>query len=846
MFKRGGRSESTRRRALFILPIWTAFMIWMWSWWLQSGRAEFLPIFVPLTFAMLYEFVILPALFLYFILKAKEPGRRVAQKNLKVAMISPCIPAKESLEIIEAQLIAMKAVEYPHDSWILDEGGSKKVKKLAKKHGVLYFSRKGIKKYNQLDAPFKKKTKAGNVNAWLDRVKRRKYDYFVQLDIDHLPKPNYLNKTLGHFRDEKIGWVQAPSVYGNHQYWTARGSSEQELVLQGPLQMGFYGHDNIPFIIGSHTTYRMSAVMEMGGYQPTRAEDHLDTVTLAANGYRGVFLPEIIAVGDGPENLDTYLNQQYAWAYSMTQVLLHHTPRLIKGMKNKERLVFLFAQTWYPLWAFSYLIMFMAPVLSLLLNQDVANMTARDFFIHFVPTFAAGFAIWWAARPIMQPADIGLSWRGMLLHVVRWPVIIKAIFSASFGITKSYMITPKGKNKSLVPHMQTYRPFLYLGFISVFSIIFSMLAYSNPNILSQILYAASNAILMFTVCLVELKILYDDAPKKLHKTHKATYWLKPVAISATGMVLLLSSVVSAPIILAQTERNLTSNTNSIKQTKHYDQMNIEELINEIRNTYAVPSAELPTTGNYDPNKTIDDKGPILEHEFANWNDSEFLARRILEIKKSGNVPVITLEPREPGVDGTTLLKNITSGEYDAKLAVIRNILNASDSRTYIRFAHEMDLGNLYPWGAKNPQDYTAAFRYVESFMSRGIYGQNLIWIWSPAGNQGAEKYYPGDDVVDIVGVTVLYDKYWYQDAYVPFSELAGKRLWLKQLDKPLWIAEFGVGTSNAELQAKILKEGLSQYDDLGFDSILYLNIRDSNIIGPDYRLHKQNLDVAFP
>ena len=42
----------------------------------------------------------------------------------------------------------------------------------------------------------------------------------------------------------------------------------------------------------------------------------------------GVYVPEIIAVGDGPEDLGTYLGQQFAWAYSMIQILLRHTPRL--------------------------------------------------------------------------------------------------------------------------------------------------------------------------------------------------------------------------------------------------------------------------------------------------------------------------------------------------------------------------------------------------------------------------------------------------------------------------------------------------------------------------------------
>src|SRR5258706_1986594 len=87
--------------------------------------------------------------------------------------------------------------------------------------------------------------------------------------------------------------------------------------------MGFFGFCRTPFIIGSHCTYDMKAIKEIGGFQPTRAEDHLDTVFLAAQGHQGVFLPEVIAVGDGPENFETYIGQQFAWAFSLSQRPIH-------------------------------------------------------------------------------------------------------------------------------------------------------------------------------------------------------------------------------------------------------------------------------------------------------------------------------------------------------------------------------------------------------------------------------------------------------------------------------------------------------------------------------------------
>jgi cellulose synthase (UDP-forming) len=91
---------------------------------------------------------------------------------------------------------------------------------------------------------------------------------FVQLDIDHRPRTDYLDRVLGYFNDPNVAWVQAPSVCGNLDNWTARGLAEQDLIFQGPLQMGFYGATGTPLIIGSHTSYRTAAIREIGGSSP--------------------------------------------------------------------------------------------------------------------------------------------------------------------------------------------------------------------------------------------------------------------------------------------------------------------------------------------------------------------------------------------------------------------------------------------------------------------------------------------------------------------------------------------------------------------------------------------------
>jgi cellulose synthase (UDP-forming) len=838
MLRRGGRMMPSLRRALIILPLWTASVIWMWAWWLTAANERFMPLFIPLTMALFYEFVLLPSVFLYFVIKAKAPNKRIAKKGHKVAVISLCVPSTESMDIIESQLKAMSEIIYPHDSWILDEGNSDEIKLLAKKYGVRHFSRKGIRAYNMPIPPFQKKTKAGNVNAWINHVKRRKYDFFVQLDIDHIPKPNYLHKTLGYFRDSKVAWVQAPSVYKNLNNWIARGSAEQELVLQGPLQMGFYGHSNTPFIIGSHCTYRMSAIKEIGGFQPTRAEDHLDTVYLAHHGYSGVFLPEIIAEGDGPETLSTYLAQQFAWAYSMFQVLQMHTPKLIKAMPWRRRWQFLFAQTWYPLWTISYVIMFMTPVVALWLNRDIVSVEPFEMLIHFMPTFVGGFAIWWASRPLMQPKNLFISWRGMILHAVRWPIIFRAILTALFKIKKPYMITPKGKFAHVAPSLKTYKPFLFLGLISVMSIFLTLIIYRSTIPQAQVVFAVTNAIFMLTICSVDIGLRLRQTKPDMNIFKQ--YWLKPVGVTSMLFVAIILSVISSiytvnnPIATAQTT---VGNKNGLIEISY--EMSTDEIIEQIAKISSL-NYPTPTLGIYTDTLEIPvPKTPYIQHTFVDWRDDHYLAYALARTLQAGNTPLITIEPRGES-DGSVLLQEIASGAYDAQLNKLTNIIAAANSPVYIRFAHEMELAELYSWGDREPRLYIDAYKYVmKKFEDKN--SENVYTVWSPAGNKGAEVYYPGDEYVDIIGTTILYDEYWYGKYFVPrFNQIAQSRFWLKEFGKPIWVVEFGAGRANIKNQQIIIADALNNYESLGFESLVYLNLIDANIVGPDYRLDSLN------
>lgn len=826
------------QRALLVLPAWILSAVWMWTWWCAQAGTGQLTLYISLTAALFYEYTIIPGALLYFMLTAKLPMKRRAPNGKKVAVITPCVPAQESLDVIERQLKAMADITYPHDSWILDEGGNKDIHKLARKYGVRYFSRKGVAKYNQAVYPFKAKTKAGNINAWLDKTKRYGYEFFVQMDVDHVPIPAYLDKTLGHFRDPRVAWVQAPSVYGNMEFWTARGAAEQDMGMQGPIQMGLFGSTGTPVIIGSHTTFRTLAIRAVGGFQPTRAEDHLNTLALTTAGWHGVFVPEIIASGDGPETLNAYLSQQYAWARSMFQILQTYSWQYLRCMPVRQALQFLFLQTWYPLSTLTFFVLYFVPVVALLLNVSPMRVSAGQFLVRMVPFVVATILLIWAAKPTMQPVGLKLSWRGVILHLIRWPVIAGAILSAVLRLQKPYQITPKGKFLRSVPTLKLYRPFLVLGTISALAMTYGAMIYGGRQLSGQVFFAAYDVLIMLGICLADLNIRLRRGGLRVRALR--AYWLKP--ITAVGCLTLFASFAFVYSFVGPQTKSLVYALHPAsvhaRDIAHLPPQLLtnEELLKEIASPrYAFDKeAPTPTVGIYKPAGIVQTSGPYIRHSFMDWREDWKLRYELLTSERQGATPLITVEPKGDA-DGERLLNDIVAGSYDSRLLTLLTTMGLSPNPVYVRFAHEMDLPNVYPWEGQPPSLYVAAYRHVVD-LARAHNVNNIRWVWSPAGVPGAEDYYPGDDYVDVVGTTILYDSYWAGSYRPTFYSLQSVRAWLQDFGKPVWIAELCVGNEDPAFQAKLVARAVREFRADGYQALVYLDSRDANVEGPDYRL----------
>lgn len=553
---RSALSTGDRIAYAALTVLWLVVAVQFWAWWVRPDHRGSIGLFLAGSIPLAYLTVVLPSFYWFFVGRMRTPVYMAPHPGRRVALITLCVPSHETLDIIADQLQALTRVSYPHDSWILDEGASPEVEALAQQFGVRYFTRKGKPLWNQESPPYQARTKAGNVNAWLNHVEMEglEYEFFVQLDIDHQPVPDYLDRTLGYFDDPEVAWVQAPSVCSNLHSWTARGLAEQDLVLQGPLQMGFYGHTRTPFIIGSHSTYRTSAIRAIGGYQPTRAEDHLDTVVLASEGFTGVYVPEIIATGQGPADLGTYLGQQFAWAYSMVQIFLQHTPRLIRRYTPAQAFQFLMAQSWYLIWSLSLAILWGLPLVALLANRPIARVTLSEFLTYHLAVVLASTLMWWWSRRWFQPAGMGLTWRGILLEVARWPVVLWAVVNVLLRIKRPYMITPKGDRAGAkpAPGSRLYGPHIVLAWAGIAATGIFALAIRHEDAQGYLVLVLFNTVMVVALLITTLSLELRDL-KRMHGTLMSAMRLRRASIASITCTLLAFLVATAAVWAPLTE-----------------------------------------------------------------------------------------------------------------------------------------------------------------------------------------------------------------------------------------------------------------------------------------------------
>jgi cellulose synthase (UDP-forming) len=422
----------SRRKRLFQLLMLAAVASNLFYLWY---RVSFTINFNALAFSVIFllaEVHGIISLFLFFF-DLWGPKHQVESPSPKRACtVDVFIPTyNEDAELLHRTVLAARDMTYPHETYILDDGGREEVRALAERLGVHYISR-----------PEHVHAKAGNINYALERTRGELVAIF---DADHVPAPNFLERTLGYFNDDRMGFVQTPHVFYNtgsfqtfadyrqRMYW------DDQLLFFRAVQPG-KNRWGAAFFCGSCGVIRRKCLEEVGGFDfRTITEDMHTSLRIHAKGWKSVYHDEHLSTGLSPGDLGAYWKQRMRWAVGNLSTMWHDDPMFKKGLTLPQRISY-FSSVWAWTVGPQKLVFYLSPVLMLMTGlYPIANFTWLLLAIY------AGNLIFSLAVHKIVSRGYARILRGELFNMINGFMLTFAMIRAAFGLgTRKFVVTRKG------------------------------------------------------------------------------------------------------------------------------------------------------------------------------------------------------------------------------------------------------------------------------------------------------------------------------------------------------------------------------------------------------------------
>lgn len=738
----------------------------------------------------------------------KKPEPRTPQRTYTVDIFTTACPG-EPHDMILRTLEAIQKVAYPNNAYLCDEGNDPELKSACERLGVTHLTRTS-----------KKDAKAGNIN---NALRHSDGEICVILDPDHEPAPFLIDRVLGYFDDPDVGFVQSIQTYRNqHASFIARGAAQMQYHFYGPIQMGMHGAGT-PQCIGANCVFRRSALDSIGGHAAGLAEDMHTTMRLYAKGWNGVYLPEVLTRGLVPQTLGAFYKQQLKWSKGTFDLLFRVYPRVFRSMNWARRLHFLicpafFLKGWVTL--FSSLV----PVSCLFFGGIAWRIAPGPFLLALLPLLGLMLIIRARAQKfVLGPHERGFHLAGGILTIGSWWIFSLGNLCALFRYNIPYLPTPKESERAdawklVLPNLvaagvclaaipvglhRDYSPFNvvmagFAGWIAIaLSITSAQAQQATGARIAGLFHRITGGARFFRPL--------PAAPVHLYRIAETTVFgicrRAPLTIAA---LLLATTFGAAMLSIRPTEQNFAMPWMHLAQDEKetggfYSGIYLPHEIDEMN---ALPGAV---------NEAETKLGESLDITslYLAWGPrslDQFPEKPLRHIQESGGIPMITWEPwtstfpwtHEQGhelAENKGILRAIANGTFDGYIGDFADRIQALDGPVFLRFGHEMDNPSQYPWASVSPENadtFVAAWRRIVGiFKQRGA--TNVAFVYNPWRSEALDPYYPGDEYVDWIGLTLLnYGKAGRDGKWHSFDALyQAFHHRLEKYDKPVMLAEFG-------------------------------------------------------
>ena len=389
-------------------------------------------------------------------LAARDPVPVEPDPSLRVAFLTTIVPDKEPIELAERTLRAATRISYdgPFDVWLLDEGDSDDVKRMCARLGVRHFTRKGRGHLGLQTGIFAINTKHGNYNRWL-REHASDYDVIMFVDTDHVPLPIMAERLLGYFRDPDVAFVVAPQFYGNQDSRVTRWAESAQYLFHSVIQRAG-NRRGCAMLVGTNAAIRTAAIKT--GFADSITEDMATSLRIHASkneatgrGWRSVYTPDLVAVGEGPRSWTEFFGQQTRWSAGTFDAIIRQVWRVGFRLRPGAMLHYFLMLTYYPSVAIGWIMGIGISACYLGFGISSLRTDSGWWLTYYVDVAAMQFVLYRFMRrhnvsPHEPAGSSGLS--GMLVSALTAPVYARSLIRVVLRRKLSFTVTAKGSSAS--------------------------------------------------------------------------------------------------------------------------------------------------------------------------------------------------------------------------------------------------------------------------------------------------------------------------------------------------------------------------------------------------------------
>ena len=289
--------------------------------------------------------------------------------------------------------------------------------------------------------------KAGALQAGMETATG---EFIAIFDADFCPPADFLNRTIHHFADSKVGVVQTRWSYLNRDYNFL--TEVEAMLLDGHFILEHGARSRAGYFFNFNGTagiLRKAMIYDAGGWQhDTLTEDSDLSYRAQLKGWRFIYLPGLDCPSELPVEMHGFQVQQSRWAKGLTQVSKKLLPAILRADIPRrvkiEAFLHLTPNISYPLMIVVSALML--PVMIVRFYMGISQMVFID-----LPLIVASF---WSISLFYVVAQRELYPKNWKRSILLLPMLIavgvgltiintRAVLEALFGVETAFARTPK-------------------------------------------------------------------------------------------------------------------------------------------------------------------------------------------------------------------------------------------------------------------------------------------------------------------------------------------------------------------------------------------------------------------